>query len=401
MRNHKKQLVKLLYIISIVTVIAGTPSMSSAHVVTAASKEEVRKTPTISEKKLPMVIGESKYLELQNATSKVTWKNDDASIASVNEYGYVTAVSEGVTTVFAIHSGKTYSSRITVYKQRLVTESSEYIIYKETNIKLTLSNKKSWENITVTASDEGIVDIGNITWVGNEASIPLTTLKKGTTTLSISRTKSVEPCTITVRVIDKEEREALEATKIYEEVSKSMVEITMVTKDNKDSLGSGFFIGDGMILTNYHVIEDASSIKVIDYDGNEYLVTTIYDYNKTYDLAVLGVKGTKPPLSLSEDKLTAGEIVYSIGSPYGYTGTFSKGIIGTASRVIDEVDYIQITAPISRGNSGGPLLNRFGEVIGVNTMTRVDAQNVNFSVNIKYLKQLDLSNKKDISTYLK
>lgn len=113
------------------------------------------------------------------------------------------------------------------------------------------------------------------------------------------------------------------------------------------------------------------------------------------------VQGTKDALPLCEDKVIAGERIYTVGSPYGYTGTFSSGIVGNALRVMDEVEYIQITAPISRGNSGGPLLNRFGEVIGVNTLTRLDAQNVNFSVAIKYLKQLDLSSKKPIATFLK
>lgn len=398
MKNIKKYLLRLS-ITFLLTISLVSPSIGTLHIVNAANVQV--SSPKISISKIAIPVGEKATLEFENATKLVTWKSEDKSIAKVNEYGEITAISEGVTQIFATHDNVVYSCRVTVYKERLQTLLNEYFIYEDTNIPVTFLYKKSYETIQVSSSNPEVASIGKIAWDGNIANLPISIGKKGSTVLTIKRTKSVEPCTITIHVIDKSERIVPDATEIYDKVAKSMVEITMVTDKKEDSLGSGFFIGDGMILTNYHVIENASSINVIDYEGKEFEVTSIYDYNKEFDLAVLGVKGTKEALPISLDKVVAGENVYTVGSPYGYTGTFSSGIVGAASRIIEKVDYIQITAPISRGNSGGPLLNRFGEVIGVNTLTRTDAQNLNFSLNISYLKQLDLSTKKDIKTFLK
>lgn len=398
MKNIKKYLLRLS-ITFLLTISLVSPSIGTLHIVNASNVQV--SSPKISISKIAIPVGEKANLEFENATKLVTWKSEDKSIAKVNEYGEITAISEGVTQIFATHDNVVYSCRVTVYKERLQTLQNEYFIYEDTNIPVTFLYKKSYETIQVSSSNPEVASIGKIAWDGNIANLPISIGKKGSTVLTIKRTKSVEPCTITIHVIDKSERIVPDATEIYEKVAKSMVEITMVTDKKEDSLGSGFFIGDGMILTNYHVIENASSINVIDYEGKEFEVTSIYDYNKEFDLAVLGVKGTKEALPISLDKVVAGEKVYTVGSPYGYTGTFSSGIVGAASRIIEKVDYIQITAPISKGNSGGPLLNRFGEVIGVNTLTRTDAQNLNFSLNISYLKQLDLSTKKDIKTFLK
>lgn len=398
MKNIKKYLLRLS-ITFLLTISLVSPSIGTLHIVNASNVQV--SSPKISISKIAIPVGEKANLEFENATKLVTWKSEDKSIAKVNEYGEITAISEGVTQIFATHDNVVYSCRVTVYKERLQTLLNEYFIYEDTNIPVTFLYKKSYETIQVSSSNPEVASIGKIAWDGNIANLPISIGKKGSTVLTIKRTKSVEPCTITIHVIDKSERIVPDATEIYDKVAKSMVEITMVTDKKEDSLGSGFFIGDGMILTNYHVIENASSINVIDYEGKEFEVTSIYDYNKEFDLAVLGVKGTKEALPISLDKVVAGEKVYTVGSPYGYTGTFSSGIVGAASRIIEKVDYIQITAPISKGNSGGPLLNRFGEVIGVNTLTRTDAQNLNFSLNISYLKQLDLSTKKDIKTFLK
>lgn len=398
MKNIKRYLLRFS-VIFLLTVTLVTPSIVKVDIVNAASVQVT--TPKLSKSKLAITMGDKTSLEFENATKFVTWKSEDKSIVSVDEYGEITGVSEGVTQIFAFHANVVYACRVTVYKERLQTLENEYFIYEDMSIPVTLLNKKAYETINVRSSNSKVASIGKIAWEGNTANLPITIGKKGSTVLTIKRTKSVEPCNIKIHVIDKADRSVPDATDIYKKVSKSMVEITMIDDKKAEALGSGFFIDEGMILTNYHVIENATSIKAMDYDGNEFEVTSIYDYKKEFDLAVLGVKGTKDALPICEDKVIAGEKVYTVGSPYGYTGTFSSGIVGMASRVVDEVDYIQITAPISRGNSGGPLLNRFGEVIGVNTLTRLDAQNVNFSLNISYFKQMDISSKKDISTFLK
>ncbi len=87
-----------------------------------------------------------------------------------------------------------------------------------------------------------------------------------------------------------------------------------------------------------------------------------------------------------------GETVYAVGSSKGLTGTLSDGLVSTASRIVDDVDCIQITAAISSGNSGGPLINIYGEVIGSNTMSLASGQNLNFAVNITELQAVETTN---------
>ncbi len=138
------------------------------------------------------------------------------------------------------------------------------------------------------------------------------------------------------------------------------------------ALGSGFMISaDGYIVTNNHVIEGADEITVITQDAKEMKAKLIGTDPQT-DIAVLKVEGKDLPFVKfggSEDA-RVGDWVIAIGNPFGFGGTVTKGIISARGRDIGSSpydDYIQTDAPINRGNSGGPLFNLKGEVIGVNT----------------------------------
>lgn len=183
------------------------------------------------------------------------------------------------------------------------------------------------------------------------------------------------------------------AKDLYAMVSPKVVEIiTYDAQEQPYSRGTGFFIDNkGTVVTNYHVIEDSMSATIQMNDGDIYNVTQVLGYDNILDLALLktDISGNEY-LEISGEAVATGETVYTLGSSLGLTGTFSDGMVSTASRVIDGVDYIQITAPISSGNSGGPLINVFGEVIGVNTWTYVDGQNLNFAININQLSKLPL-----------
>ena len=138
------------------------------------------------------------------------------------------------------------------------------------------------------------------------------------------------------------------------------------------SSGSGFFISaDGYILTNNHVVENASDIKVTLKDQRE-LHATIVGRDEATDLAVLKVEGRDFPFVSFENsaKPRVGDWVIAVGNPFGLGGTATAGIVSAYGRDIGEgpfVDYIQIDAPINRGNSGGPTFDVYGRVIGVNT----------------------------------
>lgn len=180
------------------------------------------------------------------------------------------------------------------------------------------------------------------------------------------------------------------ANEIYEKNKDSIGEIITYDRHNDElSLGTGFvYSADGKIITNYHVIDDAYSAKV-KINGMSYVVQSILAYDKDIDLAVLKINAdglSVPTICYKEHSV--GTEVYTIGSSKGLTDTFSSGMITYANREIDEVQYVQHNAAISNGNSGGPLLNRYGEVIGINTMTVKESQNLNFAISVKELSNL-------------
>ena len=137
------------------------------------------------------------------------------------------------------------------------------------------------------------------------------------------------------------------------------------------SAGSGFFISaDGYIVTNNHVVENAEEIKVVLKDERE-LDAEIVGRDEATDLAVLKVKGSNFPFVTFENDAVprVGDWVIAVGNPFGLTATATSGIVSAYGRDIGEtfVDFIQIDAPINRGNSGGPTFDIYGRVIGVNT----------------------------------
>ncbi len=141
-----------------------------------------------------------------------------------------------------------------------------------------------------------------------------------------------------------------------------------------NSLGSGFIIDtSGIVVTNNHVIADADEINVIMNDGTKFKAELVGVDKKT-DLAVLKFKPAKPLIAVKfgdSDKLRLGEWVVAIGNPFSLGGTVTAGIVSARNRDINSGpydSYIQTDAAINRGNSGGPLFNLDGEVIGVNTL---------------------------------
>lgn len=139
------------------------------------------------------------------------------------------------------------------------------------------------------------------------------------------------------------------------------------------SLGSGFIISpDGYIVTNNHVIMDADEVNVILHDDTN-LKAKIVGRDPKTDLALLKIE-TKKPLSAirwgNSDKSEVGDWIIAIGNPFGLGGTVTAGIISARARVIQAGpydDFIQTDAPINRGNSGGPMFNMQGQVIGINS----------------------------------
>src|ERR1700716_3242997 len=147
-----------------------------------------------------------------------------------------------------------------------------------------------------------------------------------------------------------------------------------LTPRKTNSLGSGFIVDtSGIVVTNNHVIADADEINVILNDGTK-VKAELVGVDKKTDLAVLKFKPVKPLVAVKfgdSDKLRLGEWVIAIGNPFSLGGTVTAGIVSARNRDINSGpynSYIQTDAAINRGNSGGPLFNLDGEVIGVNTL---------------------------------
>ncbi len=161
--------------------------------------------------------------------------------------------------------------------------------------------------------------------------------------------------------------------------------------------GSGFVIHeDGYIVTNDHVVARSADHRVRFADGREYEAMLISS-DPTHDLAVLKIDPQEPlrPLRLGRsDDLMVGEDAIVIGNPFGLENTVTRGVISALHRRLefsqDVVydDLIQTDASINPGNSGGPLLNILGELIGINTAIRPDAENVGFAIPVDHLRRL-------------
>lgn len=156
------------------------------------------------------------------------------------------------------------------------------------------------------------------------------------------------------------------------------------------SLGSGFFVRDGEIASNLHVVEGAlrGYAKLVA-EKTKYDIEGITGIDPDRDLVLLKISAPRRlPLSLgNSDAVQVGEPVYAIGNPQGLEGTFSQGIVSSI-REVGSDKLLQITAPISLGSSGGPVLNSKGEVIGVSVATFIGGQNLNFAIPSNYLKAL-------------
>ncbi len=162
-------------------------------------------------------------------------------------------------------------------------------------------------------------------------------------------------------------------------------------EDNIIGSGSGFFIDSGgTAVTNYHVIDGAYSAYIMVTGTNEiYEVDGVYDYNETEDWAILKIDGTDfPYLNIGGgETIASGAPVYAIGSPLGLDNSFSQGNISNTKRVLNNVPYIQITAPISHGSSGGALINKYGEVIGITSAGFEEGQNLNLALPISLISR--------------
>lgn len=172
-----------------------------------------------------------------------------------------------------------------------------------------------------------------------------------------------------------------EINDIVSEVIPATVFINVRT-NSSNVTGSGFFALNGKIFTNAHVVEGAKSISIKTHNGKTY-DAEVLDANHDLDLAVLSANVNKKDysnLSFASQIPNHGTEIVVIGSPLGYEQTVSNGLI-SAIRSYDDITILQMTAPISGGSSGSPVVNMQGKVVGVATAVNIKGQNINFAVS--------------------
>jgi len=169
---------------------------------------------------------------------------------------------------------------------------------------------------------------------------------------------------------------------------------TFDIRGEKLSRGSGFFIDTDRVVTNRHVIDGAYRAEVHSISGNSYPVKNVLAVDAEGDVALLRVNAPGNlgrPLSLDRTSPQEGESIVVIGNPFGLEGSVTNGIVSAVRDIPGFGRIIQITAPISPGSSGSPVVNMQGQVIGVATLQITGGQSVNFAIPSERIAQLDRS----------
>ncbi len=176
---------------------------------------------------------------------------------------------------------------------------------------------------------------------------------------------------------------------------------TFDAKGNSLSRGSGFFIAPDRIITNRHVIERSSRVEIHLLNGKKFVVKGVIAVDGEGDLAMLQVDvpaAFAVPLPIVRTVPQEGESIVVVGNPFGLEGSVSNGIVSAVREISGYGKIIQITAPISPGSSGSPVVNMVGQVIGIASLQAAEGQSLNFAIPSERILQLKVSDLQTISS---
>lgn len=176
---------------------------------------------------------------------------------------------------------------------------------------------------------------------------------------------------------------------LVSQIQRSIVTIFASDRtQNALSQGTGFFIRGDLIVTNAHVIKNAIHLYAKSGDGQQYAVESVLAEDPDHDLAILRVQGIQKALSIAADLPQVGERVFVIGSPLGLDQTVTEGIVSAIRNVPIMGKVLQISAAISHGSSGSPVINSNGSVIGIATFKLTEGENLNFAIPATFALQM-------------
>lgn len=192
---------------------------------------------------------------------------------------------------------------------------------------------------------------------------------------------------LSVNIVLCEERQVVNAVELVEKQGQAVVMV-----GTNIAIGSGFNVDpSGLVVTNYHIVRNAKTILVRFSTGDIYDVIRIFNIDKIKDICILKIHGFDLPTAHlgNSNNVKIGEEVIAIGNPQGFENTVSTGIISGKRESIG-FSLFQTTAPISPGSSGGPLFNKYGEIIGITSLSWAEtgSQNINFAIPINYTRGL-------------
>jgi S1-C subfamily serine protease len=179
---------------------------------------------------------------------------------------------------------------------------------------------------------------------------------------------------------------------IYQQLLPSVVTLQVENQAGERYVGTGFLaLSNTVAVTAWHVVADARKVTARFADNEFVEVLGVVDKDEKNDLALIRLAGSgRPQVTLNTSNAPVGSRAYVIGAPKGYEFSLADGLI-SQMRKVDGINQYQVSCPISGGNSGGPLVNGCGEVIGVISWSKTDAQNVNFATPSACLASLDPS----------
>jgi len=182
--------------------------------------------------------------------------------------------------------------------------------------------------------------------------------------------------------------------KIYRKILPSVMTLEVENQSGHHFIGSAVMtLTDDMAITAWHVVNDARSVWAVFEDGTRVNVTGWVDRDPKHDLALIKLQKPLPGrrVTLSQELEEVAARAYVIGAPKGYSFSISDGLVSQI-RQVDGFAQYQISCPISAGNSGGPVLNERGQVIGIVSWTKSDAQNVSFAIPAREVARLKAGN---------
>jgi len=186
---------------------------------------------------------------------------------------------------------------------------------------------------------------------------------------------------------------ALTPEALYQKVLPSVMTLEVENKNGEKFVGSAVLaLADDTALTAWHVVADAHSVWAVFADGQRVKVTGCIDHDSVRDLVLLKLEKRLPhrQAAICRELQPVAARAYVIGAPKGYEFSISDGLISQVRSVNGLLQY-QLSCPVSPGNSGSPVLNRRGEVIGLASWTKEDAQNVNFAIPALEFSHLNVS----------